>query len=159
MPSVVGCVWCSSGEVPAEVANGRLGENKIKYKRMSSIKLRDIKRRRKRQMYSSEVYEMISQKRASPDAYAISTARAMEGSMRSYHERHVTEKLLKGRSEDEIPDCMCCCRDRISKRFHTRRSVIYAALWSLQQGCPGEAWGDVFVGGLGQMLWTFPFLK
>jgi len=157
VPNVVGCVSWSSGELPAGVTVGRLGENKIKYKRMSSIKVRDAKRRRKVVMYSSEIYETISRKRASSHPYAINTARSMENTLRSYHERHVTNRLLKGRSEDEIPDCMCGCRDRIIGRFHTRRSAIYAALWCLQQGCPGEAWGDVFVGGLGQMMWTFPF--
>jgi len=156
VPDVAGCVWCSSGELPAGVTIGRLGEEKnIKYKRMSSIKVRDAKRRRKAFMYSSDVYEIISRKRASPEAHAIHSARTMEGTVRLYHERHVTKRLLKGLSEDEIHDCMCGCRDRILKRFRTHRSAIYAALWSLQQGCPGEAWGDVFVGGLGQMLWTF----
>lgn len=121
MPDVAGCVSCSSGELPAGVADGRLGEEKnIKYKRMSSIKVRDAKR------------------------------------LRAFR-RAKRKRYLYG--EEALHTCLCGCLENPIRLFRKRRSAIYAALWSLQQGCPGEAWGDVFVGGLGQMLWTFFEIK
>lgn len=128
--------------------------SKIEVRRAQYVKER--KRRLIEYWYSDDVYENIAKRRASSDKLMQRSARTMDGSVRRNHQKFALIVLGNGHGEAAVHDCLCGCRESVLKLFRQRRRGIYAALWSLLQGKPGEAWGDIFVGGLGQMMWTFP---
>lgn len=109
-------------------------------------------------IYSKEHYEFIVQQCTSDDVDDRRSGRHMERILHSYHKKLALQAIEKEGDELHVRLCHCGCGESVLQSFRERRSSIYAALWSLKQGCAGEAWGDIFVGGLGQMLWTFPLL-
>ena len=114
-------------------------------------------RKQSRWIYSEHLRDIQRFSERNVDPLVQLRGKASVNHMHMRHEEITLKTLAKGFGEEAVVLCGCKCYEAPMRAFRERRIAIYAALWSLQQGCPGEVWGDVFVGGLGQMMWTFPF--